>query len=110
MKKYTEFHGDIQISEIGKELRRIVSIEKKSFKIMTGYGSTTGISVSKKSALKSLKNMKKEGLIKGYLPGEAKHVLLNEKSPFYETKLSYESQIKSDVDYGNDGIIFVFIK
>lgn len=33
MKKYTEFHGDIQISEIGKELRRIVSIEKKSFKI-----------------------------------------------------------------------------
>lgn len=110
MKTYKEFHGDIQISEIGKELRRIVSVEKKAFKIMTGYGSTSGASQSKVSALKSLKNMKKEGLIKGYLPGEVKNILLNENSPYYETKLTYESQIKSDVDFGNEGVIFVFVK
>lgn len=110
MKTYKEFHGDINISDIGKELRKIVSTEKKSFKIMTGYGSTTGNSISKGSALKSLKNMKKEGLIKGYLPGEVKYILLNDNSPYYETKLTYESQIKSDVDFGNEGIIFVFVK
>ncbi len=110
MKTYKEFHGDIQISDIGKELRRIVSIEKKSFKILTGYGSTTGASLSKTSALKSLKNMKKEGLIKGYLPGEVKNILLSENSPYYETKLNYESILKSDIDFGNEGFIFVFVK
>lgn len=110
MKTYTEFHGQTPISEIGKVLRQILNKEKQAFKILTGYGSTGGISLSKRAALKSLRNMKKSGLIKGYLPGEVKNQLLPDHSPYYETKLAYEKTLKSDVDFGNDGIIFVFIK
>ena len=110
MRTYKQFHGDVFISEIGKELRKIVKIEKKAFKILTGYGSGGGKSKSKQAALKSLRNMKKQELIKGYCPGEVKHQLLDQKSPFLETKNLYESVLKSDPDFGNDGIIFVFIK
>jgi hypothetical protein len=110
IKTYKEFHGEIPISDIGKELRKILNKEKNSFKIMTGYGSTTGKSSSKNTALKSLWKMKKEGLIKGYLPGEVKDFLLSETSPYYEAKLQYETLLKSDNDFGNDGIIFVFVK
>lgn len=110
MKTYRQFHGEILISEIGKELRDIVKNEKSAFKILTGYGSTGGSSSSKQSALKSLRNMKKQGLIKGYCPGEVKNQLLNQTSPFLETKSMYESVLKSDPDFGNDGIIFVFVK
>ena len=110
MKTYKQFHGEVLITDIGKELRSIANIEKTSFKILTGYGSSTGQSQSKHAALKSLRNMKKKGLIKGYLPGEVKHQLLAETSPFYEAKEMYANIIKSDSDYGNDGIIFVFVK
>ena len=110
IKTYKEFHGEIPISDIGKELRKILNQEKSSFKIMTGYGSKTGKSSSKNTALKSLGKMKKEGLIKGYLPGEVKELLLSENSPYYEAKLQYEALLKSDKDFGNDGIIFVFVK
>ncbi|BCR36689.1 hypothetical protein [Mariniplasma anaerobium] len=110
MKTYRQFHGEIFISEIGKELRDIVKSEKSAFKILTGYGSTGGTSSSKHAALKSLRNMKKQGLIKGYCPGEVKNQLLSDTSPFYETKSKYESILKNDSDFGNDGIIFVFIK
>lgn len=110
MKTYKQFHGDIQITEIGKELRRIATIEKSNFKILTGYGSTTGASQSKHAALRSLSKMKKQGIIKGYLPGEVKHLLLPDSSPYYHTKLDYESILKSDSDFRNEGIIFVFIK
>ncbi len=110
MKTYNQFHGQTPISEIGKELRKILINEKKAFKILTGYGSSTGTSQSKGAALKSLKNMRKAGLISGYLPGEVKNQLLLETSPFYETKLKYEQVLKSDADFGNDGIIFVFVK
>lgn len=110
MKTYTQFHGQTPISEIGRELRSILTSEKSAFKILTGYGSTTGSSQSKHAALKSLKNMRKSGLISGYLPGEVKNQLLLETSPYYETKLKYEQVLKSDSDFGNDGIIFVFIK
>ncbi len=110
MKTYKQFHGDVLISEIGKELRQIVKSEKTAFKILTGYGSTSGTSNSKHAALKSLRNMKKQKLINGYCPGEVKHQLLDQTSPFLETKNLYESILKSDPDFGNDGIIFVFIK
>lgn len=110
MKTYKEFHGETPISDIGKVLRQIASKEKSAFKILTGYGSTHGVSQSKSAALKSLRNMKKSGLIKGYLPGEVKHMLLDDTSPYYETKVNYEQILKSDSDFGNDGIIFVFVK
>ena len=62
MKTYDIFHGYTLISEIGKELRKIIINEKSSFKILTGYGSKTGFSKSKQAALRSLAKIKKEGL------------------------------------------------
>ncbi len=109
MKTYTEFHGQIPPQDIGRRLRDIVKKEKTSFKIMTGYGASSGQSNSKKAALSSLRNMKKQGLISAYLPGEVKHHLLKESSSYYPTKMLYETQIRDDKDYGNDGIIYVFI-
>lgn len=109
MKTYQEFHGDILLTEIGKRLREIVKSEKKSFKIMTGYGASSGLSKSKHAALKSLTNMKKSGLIKGFFPGEVKSMLLTEKSVFYESKLNYEKLVKHDADYGNEGIVFIIV-
>lgn len=106
---YTEFHGEISISDIGKRLREIVKTTKTSFKILTGYGSTSSISKSKQAAIKSLTKMKSEGLIKGFLPGEVKTKLLKQDDYFYDDKLKYGSSIKTDADYGNDGIIFVFV-
>lgn len=109
IKVYKEFHGDILPSEIGRKLRDIVK-QNKNFKIMTGYGSTTGVSESKKRALTSLRKMKKEGLITDYFPGDIKDQILSPNSSFYETKLKYESQVRKDRDYGNPGIIFIYIK
>ncbi|MGL4949921.1 MAG: hypothetical protein ACRC5M_06035 [Anaeroplasmataceae bacterium] len=108
MKTYKQFHGNIEQSNIGKELRNINKLEKSHFKVLTGYGSTSGTSASKSSVLKSLSIMKKEGLIKGFLPGEVKHQILKETSLLFNTKLEYEHIIKKDQDYGNDGIIFIF--
>lgn len=110
MKIYKQFHGDITVSEIGRELRRIIKNEKTAFKILTGYGASTGNSKSKNAALKSLNKMKKEGLVNGFVPGEVKNQLLDSNSPFYETKINYESILKRDSDFGNDGVIFIFIK
>ena len=109
MKTYSQFHGEILISEIGKELRKIVKNEKVSFKVLTGYGSASGSSKSKIAVLKSLSRMKKEGLIKAYLPGEIKNQILLDNSPFYNDKVNYESLLRNDKDFGNDGIIFVFL-
>lgn len=110
MKVYREFHGDIRKEDIGKVLRDIVKKEKENFKILTGYGSTSTVSVSKIYALKSLKKMKKEGLIKGYLPGEVKYSSLTEKSDLYENKMRFSKFIKNDCDFGNEGIVYIFIK
>lgn len=109
MKTYTEFHGDTPISDIGKRLREIVKLEKKSFKILTGYGSTSGVSQSKQAAIKSLTKMKKDGIIKGFLLGELKHKLIDNASLYNDDKQKYGPLIKNDPDYGNDGIIFVFV-
>ncbi len=110
MKLYEQFHGDIKIANIGKELRKILKNEKKDFKILTGYGSTTQKSLSKHAAIKSLTKLKKEGLILGFLPGEIKYKTINNNSPYYNDKLNYASRIKSDIDYGNEGVIFIFLK
>lgn len=109
MKTYKQFHGDILISNIGKELRLIVKTNKTSFKVLTGYGSFNGKSSSKGAVLKSLSKMKKEGLISGYFPGEVKSQILKDNSVFYDYKLKYETRVKKDYDYGNAGIIFIFI-
>jgi hypothetical protein len=109
MNVYRQFHGDIPINEIGRELRRLVMLEKENFKILTGYGSSKGTSHSKSAALKALEKMKHEGMINGYLPGEVKQQLLTDKSPFYESKMQYDTLVKSDTDYGNDGIIYIFV-
>lgn len=109
MKTYEEFHGNIDIKEIGKKLRELVKKEKAPFKILTGYGSTCGKSQSKQAAIKSLSKMKREQLIKGFFPGEALTQLLTEKSPYYQDKLKYQSLVKNDKDYGNEGIIFIFV-
>ena len=109
MKTYREFHGEIPITDIGKRLREIVGFEKQSFKILTGYGSTSNYSKSKEAAIKSLKKIKKEELIKGFLPGEIKTKLLTSNDYFYEDKQKYQDIIKNDPDYGNDGIIFIIV-
>ena len=109
MKTYKEFHGEIPISDIGKRLREIARIEKTSFKILTGYGSTTQVSKSKQAAIKSLNKMRKEGLIKGYFPGEIKFKILTPNDCYYDDKIAFQDLIKNDSDYGNDGIIFVFV-
>ena len=109
MKIYREFHGETPINDIGKRLREIAKSEKKSFKILTGYGSTSMISKSKCASIKSLSKMKREGLIKGFLPGDVKTKLLTEKDYFYDDKLKYGNALKNDSDYGNDGIIFVIL-
>lgn len=110
MKTYRQFHGTFLLSHIGQELRNIVKNEREAFKILTGYGATSGHSQSKIRALKSLAKMKKEGMIAGYFPGEVKSILLTETSAYYHSKITYEKIVKSDSDYGNDGIIFVFVK
>ncbi|MFA6889506.1 MAG: hypothetical protein WCQ80_00620 [Bacilli bacterium] len=110
MKIYHQFHGEIAISDIGKELRQIVKRESIAFKVLTGYGSTTGSCQSKNAVLRSLSKMQKEGLVKGYLPGEVKTQVLMSHCRYYVTKMRYQSILKTDPDYGNDGIIFVFIK
>lgn len=109
MKTYEHFHGETQIQDIGQELRKIVRQEKTAFKILTGYGSTSGKSDSKFAALKALSRMEREGLIKGFVPGEVKRSLLSDTDPYYKAKQNYISILKADSDYGNDGIIFVFI-
>ena len=109
MKTYTEFHGKIPIKDIGKRLRDIVRTTKTSFKILTGYGSTGTASKSKFAAITSLNKMKKEGLIKAFLPGEVLTKLLTSNDPYYEDKQRYQSIIKNDPDYGNDGIIFTSV-
>lgn len=65
MKPYTEFHGGIEVKNIGKRLREICKKEKM-FKIMTGYGSSSGVSLSKNSAIKSLSKMKKKELLRNF--------------------------------------------
>ena len=109
MKTYTEFHGEIDISNIGKRLR-LISKSEVCFKILTGYGASSYQSKSKQSALNSLSKMKKEGIISGYLPGEIAYQVLGETSIYYDTLLRYINIIKNDPDYGNDGVIFVFVK
>ena len=110
MKTYKQFHGEIEINQIGKELRTIIKTEHNNFKILTGYGSTSGKSLSKQAVIKSLSKLKKEGLIKGFLPGEVKYQLINSNSYLYEDKMKYSDIIKNDSDFGNEGIIFVFMK
>ena len=109
MKTYKEFHGDTPIRDIGKRLREIAKKEKTNFKILTGYGSTSICSKSKCAAIKSLLKMKKEGIIKGFLPGEIKYKLLYQKDNYYYDKLNYGNLVKNDSDYGNEGIIFIFL-
>ena len=106
MVTYRQFHGEIPINYIGKELREILKYEKNDFKVLTGYGSKSGVSLSKNVAIKSLVNLKKEGKILGFLPGEVKYDIFN----YYEDKMNFLNRIKKDSDFGNEGIIYVFLK
>ena len=54
--------------------------------------------------------MEQEGLIAGYLPGEVRNEAIKSNSAYFDFKLKYESQISKDSDYGNDGVIFIFMK
>lgn len=110
MKTYN-FHGTIELSEIGREIRNICAKEKNAFKLLTGYGSSTGTSKSKTAALKSLSKMRKEGIIKDYFGGEVLTKLQTVSNTYeYEVKSRYAQTLKTDRDFGNDGIIFVYIK
>lgn len=53
--------------------------------------------------------MKNEGLIRDFLPGEVRYEPLTSASPYYKAKMEYGNQIKNDSDYGNEGIVFIFI-
>ena len=109
MTTYTEFHGEIPIKDIGQRLREIVRTTKTSFKILTGYGSTGATSKSKQAAITSLTKMKKDGIIKAFLPGEVLTNLLTDKDYYHIDKVKYQNVIKGDKDIGNDGIIFIFV-
>lgn len=108
MKKYEEFHGNIEIRHIGEKLREIVLVQKEDFKIITGYGASSGTSKSKAAALRTLAKLKQEGMIAGYLPGDIFKMLITEKSPYYEDKQKYRDRVKHDSDFGNEGIIYIF--
>ena len=110
MKIYREFHGQVPQNLIGKRLREIVKVEKATFKIMTGYGASSGQALSKSAAINSLTKMVKEGLIAGFLPGEARDKVFPSTSIMVKMKQQFEQEIKNDPDYGNDGIIFILIK
>lgn len=111
MKLY-DFHGTIPEKEIGKELRMIARGSKEDFKILTGYGSTTEICKSKAMAIKSLRKMRQEGIIKAFLPAETFTNLLWDNDEFYDVKMVYQKRIIGDKDarIGNDGVIFVFVR
>ena len=109
MKTYKEFHGETPIVDIGKRLREITRAENNVFKILTGYGSASVCSKSKCAAIKSLLKMKKEGMIKGFLPGEVKYKILYPNDYYYDEKMNYGNLVKNDPDYGNEGIIFIFV-
>ena len=110
MNTYNEFHGNIQASDIGKRLREIAKKET-AFKIMTGYGSSSGKCQSKKAALNSLKKMRQEGLITAYIPGEkVTELIANSNDPYRDVKERYKDILRTDRDSGNDGIVFVFVK
>ena len=99
------------MSEIGKELRKIAKLGN-DFKILTGYGSSSGISLSKEKAMNSLKKMRKEGLIKDFIPGDKVNSILGVGEYFTSVKLKYDSRLKEEKDarIGNPGIIFIFVK
>ena len=108
MKTY-DFHGSIEPTEIGKEIRRICREEKESFKLLTGYGSTSGTSKSKNAAMKSLGKLKREGIVKDYFSGDVLSTLqTNIDSYEFIVKNKYIQKLKNDKDFGNDGIIFVY--
>ena len=110
MKKYKEFHGDVPVDMIGKRLREIAR-QEAVFKIVTGYGSTTGIQKSKQAALKVLANMVRQNLIVAYLPGEKVYDFsVNTNNIYYKARTVYENVLRSDKDKGNEGIIYVFVK
>lgn len=107
MKTY-DFYGSILTTEIGRELRAICKKESKSFKLLTGYGSTSGIANSKHAAIKSLRKMRKEGLIKDFFSGEVLTDLQTNVNGYeYEVKNKYTQTYKNDKDCGNKGVIFV---
>ena len=110
MKEYN-FHGTIELSEIGKELRTIAKLGE-DFKILTGYGASVGVSKSKEKALNSLRKMKKEGLIKDFIPGDKINSILGVGEYFTSVKIKYQDRIRldSDAKRGNPGMIFVFVR
>ena len=100
----------MQVTDIGKRLREIAKREA-SFKIMTGYGSSSGKCRSKKAALNSLKKMRQEGLIAAYIPGEkVTELIADSNDPYRDVKSRYNDILRKDRDAGNDGVIFVFVK
>ena len=108
MRTYSQFHGEIPVHYIGKELR-VIAAKKQAFKIITGYGSNTGQSLSKNAALKSLRRMRREGVIKDYIPGEMVTELIINSADYYLTvRYKYWAELSKDRDKGNDGVIFVF--
>lgn len=111
MKLYN-FHGTVPPDEVGKKLRDIVRGSRSDFKVLTGYGSQSGICRSKMMALKALRKMRKEGLIKGFLPAEIFTEIVYSANEFYDVKMNYRHRIEMDRDarYGNEGVIFVFVQ
>lgn len=109
MTTYSEFHGRVPLSEIEKRLR-VLARGQKAFKILTGYGSSGGTSRSKEEAIKALRRMKKQGVIKGFIPGEEAGFLQGAGSEYYDTKMEFYDILRADRDSGNDGIIFVFVR
>lgn len=96
--------------EAGRRLSAIISENRqkeKVIKIVHGYGSTGVGGAIKHAVRKSLRNRKKKGEIKAFIPGEAFHQLMG----FDEVISTYRHLLRSDSDYNkmNEGITYVIL-
>lgn len=108
---YDQFHGNVPIHLIDSLLRDYARKHTNPFKILTGYGASTGSCRSRNAALRSLQQMQEAGLIDGYIPGGSVAELYPfEGIPYYEVQKKYWEILKTDPDRDNHGVIFIFPK
>jgi predicted membrane chloride channel (bestrophin family) len=96
--------------EAGRRLSAIISENRqkeKVIKIVHGYGSTGVGGTIKHAVRRSLRNRKKKGEIKAYIPGEAFQQLMG----FDEVIATYKHLLKHDSDFNkmNEGITYVIL-
>jgi hypothetical protein len=111
MNEYTVKHGMPSVNEAIHRLNTIISSSKnreKIIKIVHGYGST-GVGGGIKEAVRQhLSNLKSQGLIQAYVPGEA----FGQMMGFDSEIKTFKSLLEKDEDYkkSNPGITYIVFK